>query len=449
MLQSAKASNPDDDEIAEPPRDPFFNPFRVPKGDNVRPIIADVLREVQNYEKHFAARKRVRKPADQARFERIVSGVICDLIHRDLMDQQQALAISLSKAVWTRSGRYGSPVLSKTLPEVLERLAAPEMAFVEVQKGQKRNDFRRGRRTTIIAGERLLTRIGKYEVELADLRQDLDQETVILKKTRSDHGKTGDRINYTETGVASQYRAAMRDINAWLDDAPITWDNRVYPEWVVDPGDRLLRRYFNNGSFEEGGRLFGGFWQPLKKAHRADGIRIDAEPVVTLDYAQMAPRILYAMAGVSPPAGDLYRIPTINEVFRDGIKKVFSAMQFVEGDLSRRPKGTGKLLPRGPIRMFTDAIRDHHRPIAHMLDGLIGHKVFFRESQIMVDLLLRLRKLAIVALPIHDAVIVPRSAEQTAEATMLQVFRDHLGFDGVVEVEGSLIPSTPVGVAPA
>jgi hypothetical protein len=40
------------------------------------------------------------------------------------------------------------------------------------------------------------------------------------------------------------------------------------------------------------GRLFGGFWQGLKKQERHEGIWIGGEQVVTLDYAQMAPRIL-------------------------------------------------------------------------------------------------------------------------------------------------------------
>src|SRR6185503_16124468 len=108
----------------------------------------------------------------------------------------------------------------------------------EVQKGEKGNPFRRGRRTTICAGERLLVRSGKYEVELANLRLDLRQETVILKGTRSDYWKRADWTDYRESETTIRYRAEMRQINAWLDDAPITWDDRVFTESVVDPGDR-------------------------------------------------------------------------------------------------------------------------------------------------------------------------------------------------------------------
>ncbi len=69
---------------------------------------------------------------------------------------------------------------------------------------------------------------------------------------------------------------------------------------IVDSNDRRLRRIFNNGSFEEGRRLFGGFWQPLKKTERAEGLIIEDEAVASLDFGQMTPRILYGMAGVFP-----------------------------------------------------------------------------------------------------------------------------------------------------
>ena len=53
----------------------------------------------------------------------------------------------------------------------------------------------------------------------------------------------------------------MRKINEWLTSADI----HVLPEFAalhkLDDSNRILRRHFNNNSFELGGRLFGGFWQ--------------------------------------------------------------------------------------------------------------------------------------------------------------------------------------------
>ena len=68
---------------------------------------------------------------------------------------------------------------------------------------------------------------------------------------------------------------------------------------TVDPGDRWLRRVFNNGhtDFRHGGRLAGGFWMDLPKALRRRAISIGGEPVAELDYRAMMPRLLYASVG--------------------------------------------------------------------------------------------------------------------------------------------------------
>jgi hypothetical protein len=96
----------------------------------------------------------------------------------------------------------------------------------------------------------------------------------------------------------------------------------------------------------------------------------------------------------------------------------------------------------------TAALRERHAPIAVLMCHPAGYQVLFRESQIMVDLLLRLKCCGIVALPIHDGVVVAEGTEESTRATMLQVFRDHLGYDGVVTVKtGTRAPEPELAVA--
>jgi hypothetical protein len=415
------------------PRDPFLNPFRVPKSDKVKAIIAEVLNQLQHFAKYRHIRKR--QADDQANFEPAITAIVCGLIHHHLVADEDGLAISLSREVPRHGSRYDGPASTSTLPMLLELLAAPEMAFLEKRNGEKGNPFRRGRRTTICAGEKLLSRIKKYDVQPGDLRQSLDQETIILKRATADYRDRGDRMDYDDTAETIRFRQQMRTINSWLADADIDCDPYASGDGsLVDPGDRMLCRYFNNGTFTQGGRLFGGFWQPLTSERRHRYITIDGERVATLDYVQMLVRIMYGMVGAEPPPGDAYAIPGY-ERHRNGIKKVFAALTFVEGDLKRRPKGSKKLLPRhGTVQDVTAAIRKHHAPIAPMLNGLVGHQVSYRESQIMVDLLLRLRVRGVVALPIHDAVVVAASAVGRAEAAMKVVFRENLGIDATVRI---------------
>jgi hypothetical protein len=141
----------------------------------------------------------------------------------------------------------------------------------------------------------------------------------------------------------------MQRINRWLAEADIVFEGMVGSrDRVVNNTDRLLRRYFNNGSFEEGGRLFGGFWMQMKKRDRYEGIRIDGDEVISLDYGQMTPRLLYGHAGVTPPTEDAYTLPGL-EFHRDGVKKVFNAMLYANKPLGRMPQGTRELFQRRVI----------------------------------------------------------------------------------------------------
>ena len=56
-----------------------------------------------------------------------------------------------------------------------------------------------------------------------------------------------------------------------------------------------------------------------------------------------------------------------------------------------------------------------------------GMQLFRKESDILVEVLEALRSEGIIALPVHDAVIVMEEYEQTTITIMKKVFRDHTG----------------------
>lgn len=227
-----------------------------------------------------------------------------------------------------------------------------------------------------------------------------------------------------------QLRSDVADINAHLDLADIT----VTPSGPkVDLSDRQLRRIFTQGSFKSGGRLFGGFWQPMSKDERKS-LRIEGEPVVEVDYGQIMPRIFYALLGVDPDMEDLYAIPGF-EQHRDGIKKVVCSMMFSPHRLERFPRGVRRFFPKSvKIEDVVSAIEAAHPAIRDAFCSGIGHRCQFMESEIMMSVLDDLASERVTALPIHDAVLVPASAADTAQQVMLDVFKTKTGFEGVVEV---------------
>jgi len=92
------------------------------------------------------------------------------------------------------------------------------------------------------------------------------------------------------------------------------------------------------------------------------------------------------------------------------------------------PKGVRKHLPSHTnIRDILAAIESKHPTIYPQMTSGIGMQLFRKESDILVDVLETLRSEGIVALPVHDAVIVMDEHHLQATKIMKEVFEGHTG----------------------
>ncbi len=436
MSKSAKRA----EERPNTSRDRHFQSFRIPRTDAAKIVVADVVNQIQNYEKHFGHRKRARKEDDQRTFEATIAAVVCDAVHRYCQDPEGRIAVTRSRKLLGRKSRYRSPALGNTLPKILDNLSAPEMDFIDMNKGGRweeldDNGLLRtvGRQTTIQAGPALIRRIQDNDLWFRDLDTSDTEEIIILKakKTRWD---SGEWVEYDDTADTRRFRKELRSINEWLMQADIEFDEMSGV--IVDPFARRLRRVFNNENFGQGGRLYGGFWMNLKEEVRCRDISIGGEAVAELDYGQMVLRQLYGKVGIEPPKGDLYAIPGMP--WRSGVKKVTTAALYSSEPLSRLPKGSRTHFPKHiSFPEVRDAILDYHAPIADGLFSGLGMNLMFEEAEIMIEVLRRTRDQSIVALPIHDSVLAPQSAASLVKMIMEDVFKEKTGLDAVVEVQTS------------
>ena len=143
----------------------------------------------------------------------------------------------------------------------------------------------------------------------------------------------------------------------------------------------------------------------------------------------------YGYCGLVPELEDCYLIEGY-ENYRKGIKKVFNAITFSNEPMTRFPKGINSLFPvKTRFKDVSDAIEKEHFRIAHMFYTGIGHYLQFMESQILVEVLLKLIENGITALPIHDAVLVSETHVYKSKQVMEQVFLDMTNVPSVVKVE--------------
>lgn len=419
----------DDQDITEDiERDAHYRPERCFKSAAGRDLLTEVCKQLQNYERYKGRRQRARRPRDQQTFERTVEALLVNALHAPMSGRSDWVAVPLSNQVIGVASRYAAPALNRTLPTLIELMVEPEMDWLRFEPGS-RGAFGTGRRSRIAVTKRLTTYAAKHGLTTSDFGVE-PAEIIVLKESK-EPGESADLRDYADTEQTRRMRADLATINAHLESGDLSVADSVR----ADTGDRCLRRFFNGGNFDCGGRLFGGFWQPMSKAQRRDALTIDGEDTVTLDFGQMAPRILYGMAGAQPPQGDLYRLRSL-EPYRQGVKKVFNAMCFLKDGGSRFPKGTRQLFkPAARWEDIKAAILLYHAPIAKLLLSEPGLRIMRKESDVLVDALLDLVERGITALPVHDALIVPASRQEEASRAMLAAFERLVGVPGLVAPE--------------
>jgi hypothetical protein len=413
-----------------------FNPFLCARTDKLKALITEIQVQMSEYEAYYETRKRARRPADEVTYDRTVEAILCDLCAVALEPDNDSIHLPLSNKILRSKSRYKGTALGKTLPAILDVMSAPEMSFVVVEKGHSTfkivDDelnvaFAGGRQTILKAGPKLLSRIERFGITRADVGHAPEEEVLVLRAPKRHSNSIAAYQEYEDDEGTLALRHQMTDINAWLDTADITCN---LPQ--VEPSQRRLRRIFNNSDLAQGGRLYGGFWQAMSSDERQEHILIEDDWCVELDYGQMSLLLLYAEAQAQDhvPVGDLYDLSKygIPAECRSGIKKVMQAI-INSTELPRRlPKGSRKHFPsRINLKDIIKAVEKKHPVIFPLMTSGIGMQLFRKESDILVDVLEALRSVGIVALPVHDAVVVRDDNADKAEAVMKQVFREHTG----------------------
>ena len=199
-----------------------------------------------------------------------------------------------------------------------------------------------------------------------------------------------------------------------------------------------LYRQFNNGSFEEGGRLYGGWWIDTPKTLRPK-ITINGAPTVELDFSGCAIRMLYHERRL-PYQGDPYWLEAIaayeNEAgltpghFREAIKKMTQALINGKGgkpEMIRLPNGLS-FHPRFKRRDVRQMIEKKHDPIADAFGTGAGLRLQRKESDLALSIVIELMNQKIVSLPVHDSFLVERTKRSLTGVMMSKIYDNMFGF---------------------
>jgi hypothetical protein len=207
---------------------------------------------------------------------------------------------------------------------------------------------------------------------------------------------------------------------------------------------KCLYRQFNNGSFSDGGRLYGGWWINCQKALRPH-ITIKGKPTVELDYSGCMIRMLYHMDGINY-RDDPYELDALaacqpdnqseEDYFREPNKRMLLALiNGREGKHNERIKMPNKQTyqPHFSRVEIVEMLKAKHAPIAHRFFTEVGIELQRLESDIALGIITNLKAKGIVCLPIHDSFIVTCEHEDELRFEMNNVYKSKLIYDPVIK----------------
>lgn len=428
---------------------PAFNFYLYPASQKAAVLVDRITERWLNSGHIF--RRPIKDEVLQS-YRKIVETVTLNVLWA-LLHNIAAVRIRREEALYRKRSRYRPDRFDKKVLTVLDDLHA--MRVLRQVKGDRwvnghfehSNEVDRDReykQTRLFIGQvvRELRQLLNVESVL-EIGEELEQqEIIVLKKD-----ETSALAEYEDNADTDKLREQMHRINDMLADAGPFLAREVPPTFRAqhDERDRHLVRRFTYGSFASGGRLWGGFWENMKKEQRPHVLRIHGERTVECDYSGILPRLAYLVLGegkVSAPAGDVYNIPGLSPASRSGIKILFNAllMETRSKPRDRFPEGVAdKLAPedrvKGYKRVFELIVSQHALLLPSFGTGL-GHFLQSLESTLLVNVLLDLGQKHIVALPLHDGVIVQQSKAELVCSVMEHRALAVLGWEIPVKVKG-------------
>jgi hypothetical protein len=396
-------------------------------------------------------RARARKQRDASVFNQTVEALVCHLT-REMLRGAGPIRLSADNNALGRPSRYKSELETKQLPTILRLMCAEEFLFMYRQAERPQSwkfDGKTlrspGRQAAYAAGPKLAALVAG--VDARDVVR-VPGDEVILLKGKWDSSTTPELVEYQRAPAeVSTYRTEVQAINAFRQHANIRWtgDPRT-----VDVFDRHTRRRFTRARWDNGGRLWSGFWQTLTKAERLSLVKIDDEDVVGIDYVGTILTLAYARVGHTIGDADPYYF----DIDRDG--RVVPTTRKQRKQITAARLNGSKDWPRELRAQFRsrcswlhviNSLKRAHPKIADLFDADIGQAIAFTESTIMAAVLGRLCAAGIVALDVHDCVIVKRSAADVARQVMLEEFQRIAGVPARVTIETAAVHPLPIKAA--
>jgi hypothetical protein len=218
----------------------------------------------------------------------------------------------------------------------------------------------------------------------------------------------------------------VKDFNNVLKDNYVTLNNKLIDTYP-------MYRVFNNSSFKQGGRFYGGEFQRISKINRKK-LKINGNEIVELDFSCLHINLLYDQEKIKYKE-DAYEIGYKREHSRKIIKFILitmlnssskkDALSAVRYHLNR--SGYNKSVN---IEKIVELLLEKHSRISkYFFKKRNGLALQYKESLVAEHIIKNFiySKKPKVILPIHDGFICEKRYEKKLERVMKQAYKKFIG----------------------
>lgn len=388
----------------------------------------------QLWSKYFSLEDTIvrRGPKPKTPIKVIFKSILLDLYVSWITDPNMYLGISMSKSGWNANSRYNALHLSSRMINIVKTLT--NIGLIEFHKGWQ------GTLSRIRASQQLQQIFYEHKFPVSEIVFDYKRDPIILhgqedkssnNKKKGRHYKVSKpKLEYKDTCETIRMRKVLNRYTNFLNKTQIDVFSLEEPyferkkefedgnerslRYYITGRSHFIRRIFNNGSFELGGRFYGGWWQQMSEELRAD-IMINDEPVIEIDFTAMHVALLKNLDDRDPYEFETMILPH-REIIdqRKAIKQLvmmaINAETRVKAFLAfRNRQATGsvlKSLSNDELHKLLDAFIHDHPEIEPFLCTGKGLELMYLDSRIAESVIEQLTDKSIPVLCVHDSFVV-------------------------------------------
>lgn len=375
----------------------FFDFYKYSDSYNVKKFAKCLTEQFLSY---FPKQKKNKNKINQ-----YFAQIMCNLI----------IAYEIKKCVIISRDRnyYSTNTLIK--PQLFISLIdwLTEKKYINQKIGFFNRDINKGQRTRIWANKQLVDFFNQFQITSEQIKTREKYSQIILK----DENKK--EIKFMETDQLKTLRDRIHKINnLYLQHSFELGGVHLFPR---------ISAIYNNSSFDCCGRLYNkskqGLNYQLFSSEERKNLKIDGEETIELDYSALHITMLYHMQGV-----DLTFDPYSFYQDRKQAKKVLYRI-FNSDNIGRMLYGLNQEDTQVDWLNVITRAKQMHQKIAKYFGSGIGTKLMNIDSKIMLDILEYFTDKQIVALGMHDSVIIPKKHYEELKKVMKETYKKHMGKD--------------------